>query len=83
MMPTVLCVSPFLVPIFGIAVAFIGYRKNENVRAAETLSAIAIAGGLIAALGHEQMNGYTMAVMAGMTGVTMLGYAAYHRRRIY
>jgi hypothetical protein len=79
MMPSFIAVSPYLIPLFGIAVAFVGYRKHDDARFAEALSAIAIAGCLVAALQHEMFNGYTMAFTAGLTGVTMFGYAWYSR----
>jgi hypothetical protein len=80
MMPSLIAVSPYLIPVFGIAVTFVGYRKHEDIKFAETLSAIAIVVCFVATLQHEAFNGYTMAVTAGLTGVTLLGYALYHRR---
>jgi hypothetical protein len=82
MMASLVVVSPYLVPLFGIAVTFVGYRKHEDIKFAGGLSLIALAGCFVATLRHEMFDGYTMAATAGITGISLLGYALYHRRHI-
>jgi drug/metabolite transporter (DMT)-like permease len=82
-MNLLLAASPLLIPLLAVAVVLIGRRTDEDEKAAGALGIVAFLGAFIAFSQHTAFNGYTMAIMCGITGIALVGYVVYRRKQAY